>query len=246
VPRYVLPHTSDPQSRRSSHRRGRFIVEAVRIPILALLVGAFLAIPATAQASLADEQRQGQALITQLQAGTRTCGDLSADDLDHIGEYVMHRAVGSTGQHQAMNDRMTAMMGEQGESRMHQLLGRRYTACFTNGPGASGHGWMMGPGMMRDSYGPGGLSAMMSGDWSWMTGAAWQTMTRQDWQGLQQRLLGTTADSSNGRGGWSQLALVATIVGAVALVALAVLAVISRPFRRPPAGAASRPPHGVR
>lgn len=106
----------------------------MRIPIPAPLILAFLAIPATSQASLADEQRQGQQLITQLQAGAKTCGDLSADDLDHVGEYVMYSTVGSTGLHQAMNDRMTAMMGEPDESRMHQLLGQRYTGVSRTGP----------------------------------------------------------------------------------------------------------------
>lgn len=216
----------------------------MRTRIVALLLLAFLAIPAAARASLPDEQRQGQQLITQLQAGTKTCSDLSAADLDHVGEYVMYLAIGSTRLHQAMNDRMTAMMGEQGESRMHQLLGQRYTGCFTNASGTSGHGWMMGPGMMRGSYGPGGFGAMMSGDWSWMRGGAWQTMTRQDWQRLEQRLLGTTADSSTGRDGWSPLALVATILGAVALAALAVF-VIRRRFRQPPAAAASHRSHDM-
>jgi hypothetical protein len=91
----------------------------MRIRISVLLTAIFLAIPAVAHASLADEQRQGQQLIGQLQAGTKTCRDLSADDFDHIGEYAMYRALGSTSLHQAMNDRMTQMMGEQGESRMH-------------------------------------------------------------------------------------------------------------------------------
>jgi hypothetical protein len=214
----------------------------MRMPILALLlIGAFLAIPAAARASLADEQRQGQELITQLQAGTKTCGDLSADDFDHIGEYVMYRAVGSTSLHQAMNDRMTAMMGEPGESRMHQLLGQRYTGCSTSASGTAGYGSMMAPGMMGGSYGPGGFSGMMgSGGWSWMVGGAWQNMTRQDWQHLQQRLLGTNASAAS-HDGWSPLAIIAIALGAVLLVALAVFVVLRHPFRRPPPAAAS--PH---
>jgi hypothetical protein len=211
----------------------------MRTRTVALLVMAFLAVPAAARASLADEQRQGQELIVQLHAGTKTCGDLSADDFDHVGEYLMYRALGSTSLHQAMNDRMTAMMGEQGESRMHQLLGRRYTGCYTSASGGGGYGGMMGPGMMGDYYGPGGSSGMMgSGDWSWMMGGAWQHMTRQDWQRLQQRLLGTSA-STPGHSGWSAAAIVAVAVGAVAVVALVVLLLIRRPFRRPPTAAAS-------
>ena len=95
-----------------------------------------LLIPAAASASLADEQTQGQNLIAQLQAGTKTCSALSAGDLDHIGEYVMFRALGSTILHQAIDDGMRAMLDEQGETRMHQLLGARYAGCSTRTTGS--------------------------------------------------------------------------------------------------------------
>lgn len=212
----------------------------IRVALLGLAI--LLVAPATALGSLADEQRQGQQLAAQLQSGAKRCSDLSADDFDHIGEYVMFRALGSTSLHQAMNDRMTAMMGEQGESRMHQLLGQRYVDCHsgTGGTGASGAigpGMMGGSGMMGGYYGNGGWSAMMnSADWSWMMGGAWQHMTRQNWQQLQQRLLGTTTPSQGG--GWSPLAIIAVTLAGVMLAALTILAVIRRSFKRPPAAAA--------
>jgi hypothetical protein len=211
----------------------------MRIRLAVLAICGLLVVPATARASLADEQRHGQELITQLQAGTKTCSDLSADDFDHIGEYAMYRALGSTRRHEAMNNRMTLMMGEQGESRMHQLLGRRYAGCSASAVGA--YGTTMGPGMMGGGYyGTGGWAAMMgSGDWSWMMGGAWQNMTRQDWQRLQQRLLGTNASSIRGDGGWSAVAIIATILGALALLGLAVFVVLRRPSRQAPAPAAS-------
>ena len=95
----------------------------------------------------------------------------------------MYRALGSTSLHQAMNDRMTVMLGELGESRMHRLLGQRYTGCSTNtGSGATaGYGWMDrgmmgGSGMMGGYDGSGGWGAMMgSSDWSWMMGGAGRT-----------------------------------------------------------------------
>lgn len=77
--------------------------------------------------------------------------------------------LGSTSLHQAMNDRITLMMGEQGEARTHQLLGQRYTGC--SGTGATGgYDEMVGAGMMGGSFGTGGWGAMDSGDWSWMMG----------------------------------------------------------------------------
>ncbi len=92
-------------------------MRVIRTRLALITIGLALLIPAVAQASLAGEQQQGQNLIAQLHAGTKTCRDLSANDLDHIGEYVMFRALGSTTLHQAMNNRMIAMLGEQGESR---------------------------------------------------------------------------------------------------------------------------------
>jgi hypothetical protein len=147
----------------------------VRTRLALIAIGLALLLPAAASASLAGEQRQGQDLIAQLQNGTKTCRALSADDLDHIGEYLMFRALGSTTLHQAMNDRMAAMLGEQGESRMHQLLGARYAGCTTTGSAAGGYGG----GMMGGYYNHGGFGAMMSsGNWSWMMSGAWQHMTR--------------------------------------------------------------------
>lgn len=74
-----------------------------RVALITTIVALLLLIPATASAALVDEQRQGESLIAQLAAGTKTCRALSANDLDHIGEYVMFRALGSTALHQAMN-----------------------------------------------------------------------------------------------------------------------------------------------
>ena len=214
----------------------------MRTRLALITIGLALLIPAVAQASLGGEQQQGQNLIAQLHAGTKTCRDLSANDLDHIGEYVMFRALGSTTQHQAMNNRMIAMLGEQGETRMHELLGARYAGCTTTGSAAGGYrGMMGGAGMMGGYYSAnGGFGAMMSsGDWSWMMGGAWQHTTRQDWQRLQHQLLGTNINTT-GHHGWSTVAMMAAVLGGLVLVSLAIVAVIRRPFRRPPAASPSQ------
>jgi hypothetical protein len=213
--------------------------QLMRIRLVVLAISVLLLIPAVARASLADEQRQGQDLVAQLRAGTKTCRDLAAADFDHIGEFVMGRALGSISAHQAMNGRMTAMMGDQAEGRVHQLLGARYVDCSLPAAGtANGYGSMNGSGMMGGYYGSGGFGAIMgSGDWGWMMGAAWRHMTRQDWRHLQQRLLGTNA-SNNSHHGLTPLAIVAVALGAVVLIGVAII-VIRRPPRRPPAAASS-------
>jgi len=131
----------------------------------------------------------------------------------------MFRALGSTSLHQAMNDRMVAMVGEQGERRIHQLLGARYVGCSASTGAAGSYGGMMGgSGMMGGYYNHGGLGQMMSSsNWRWMVGGAWQNMTRHDWKRLQHQLLGT--NSSSGGNGWSPFAIIAATLAAVLLVA---------------------------
>ena len=135
---------------RSPRRLTGPAVGGVRLRLSLLTIALVLLIPAAASASLIDEQAQGENLIGQLHGGTKTCSALSAGDLDHIGEYVMFRALGSTTLHQAMNDRMRAMLGEHGETRMHQLLGARYAGCSTRtggipgGAGTTGRSGMVG------------------------------------------------------------------------------------------------------
>ncbi len=104
--------------------------------------------PSAAFASLANEQRQGQALAAQLQSGAKTCNDLSSEDLDHVGEYVMGRALGSTAAHQAMNDRMSLMVSDQTEGRLHQPMGGRFAGCAAPAGTTIGSCGYMGPGMM--------------------------------------------------------------------------------------------------
>lgn len=207
----------------------------MRAALVALTLVLFA--PSTALASLADEQNQGRELAGQLRSGAKTCGDLSADDFEHIGEYVMGHMLGSTSAHQAMNDRMRLMMGDQGEERMHQLIGKRFAGC-ANGS-ANNSGTAMGPGMMNGYGGNGGWGPMMnSSDYSWMMGGTWRNMTRQDWQRLQRQWLGTSATTSSHHG-WSTLAIIAAALGAVLLGALATIAVTRQPFRRSPTASGS-------
>jgi hypothetical protein len=146
-----------------------------------------------ALASIAAEQQAGRALAQQVQSGKRSCDSLSADDLDHIGEFVMARMIGSTPVHEAMNARMSAVIAP-AESRMHRVLGARFVGCTAStrnaggayGPMMGGHG-MMGSGAggwsQGDSntmMGPGGWGSMMrSGAWTQMMGASadWSWMT---------------------------------------------------------------------
>lgn len=194
----------------------RLWIRAITLVGLAVPVALLLA-PAGAFASLAREQREGRALVAQLRSGSKSCGSLSAADFDHIGEYAMFQALGSTSLHQVMNRRMTLALGEQGESQMHQLVGQRESGC-------SGVGTLPAHGMMRGGYfGGGGRGAMMSaGGWSWMPGGSWRHMTRQDWQTLEQRLVGPAGRPTNGR--WTAGIVVAVAVAGVLLLSALIYA----------------------
>lgn len=215
--------------------------QVVPVRVLLASLAVLLLAPAAAAGALADEQRQGRELASQLQAGTKACDDLSPEDFDHISEYVMGSVLGSAKTHQAMNDRMRLMMGKQTAQRMHQVMGRRYAGCHDRSSNDDAYGMSpgmmsdgrMGPGTMGGYYGDDGWDAMMrSGDWSWMESGNWRSMSRQDWERVQQQWLGTTATKD---GGWSPWAIIAITLAGITLAALAVFAIIRRPPRRPPA-----------
>lgn len=219
---------------------------ARRITLLIVAVALVLLAPAASFASLADEQTQGRQLVAHVHSGAVSCKALSAEQLDHIGEYVMGRALGSTTAHQAMNDRMTLMMGGAAESRMHQVLGARYVGCSSaavaggSGSGA-GPGMMMGGGAMMGGYsGQGGWNSMMSSSsYRWMNDGNWQHMSRADWQHLQRQWLGTAMPAGRHH---MDSAVTAAIIIAVAVLLAAIVLLVGlrlRPGRRPPAASAS-------
>jgi hypothetical protein len=202
-----------------------------RVSLLLVVAAALLAGAVTpAFAALGDEVAAGGTIAKQLQAHTTSCSKLSDTDFEHLGEYVMERAVGSRAAHAAMNQRMASMMGSAAEERMHQLMGRRYADCGVAGAGASG---MMGGGGGMAS-GVGGTAMMSSSDLSWMRNGNWQHMSRSQWRDVQRAWMGT-AMMGNGRHGWSVGGILAAVFGAVLMGGLVAFLAVRRPWRpRPP------------
>jgi hypothetical protein len=203
----------------------------VRVSLIFALVAAVLALAAApALASLADEVAAGREVAQRLQAGATSCNKLSDADFEHLGGYVLERMVGSRAAHRAMNERMTAMMGDANTERMHELMGRRYSGCGTQGAGAG----MMGPGMMGGGAGAasgGGWGAMMaSGDFAWMRDGAWRQMSRADRQRVGSSWMGPGMMSR--ADGWSTGTVLAVVLGGLALGGLAMYAMLGRPWRR--------------
>ena len=142
-------------------------------PVVGVLAAAALAVPYPAAANVTSEVQRGQQLAIAVRSGQQPCSALSADDFELVGEYAMDRFLGNRATHEAMNQRMVAMMGQAGERRMHIALGYRYIGC----PGAPPSSWLgpmagmlgggyprggSGPGMMGPRHGPGGSYGPMT------------------------------------------------------------------------------------
>jgi hypothetical protein len=192
---------------------------------LLLVVIVFVALTSPAFAALGDEVAAGGVIANQVRAGTADCAKLSDADFEHLGEYVMEQLVGSRPAHEAMNQRMAAMMGIAGEERMHQLMGRRYAGCASGAAGVPG---MMG-GRMMGGAGPmaagiGGPAMMTSADLSWMRNGSWRHMNLTQWR-----------NTMNGAGhGWGVGEVLAVVFGTLLLAGLTAFLVVRRPWRREP------------
>lgn len=75
----------------------------------------------------AQEEAEGKVLFDKVASKEMTCADLSDDDFELIGEYVMGQRFGNN--HEQMNTRLKLMMGDDGEVRMHIALGKSATNC---------------------------------------------------------------------------------------------------------------------
>ncbi len=202
-----------------------------RISILAALLASMLAFgAASAYASLSDEVSSGRAIAARVDAGTATCTTLSTTDIEHLGEYVMERMIGSSSAHETMNSRMEAMIGAGNADRMHQALGRRYAGCATS---RTGSGMMGGGGMMGGASTGGGWGAMMRSDLSWMRNGSWQHMSRAGWQNAASHMMGSGM-MNTGASGWSTGAVISVVLGALLLGGLTVYAALRRPWRHRP------------
>lgn len=102
----------------------RYKLSCLALP-LALVLGLAFAAPALGD-SVATEQAQGAQVLAQVQHGTLSPKDLTGDEYQTVGEYLMGRALGSTQLHQRMNTLMDEMMGSSASDAMHTYLGKRY------------------------------------------------------------------------------------------------------------------------
>ncbi|HCE31103.1 MAG: hypothetical protein UT54_C0061G0005 [Candidatus Daviesbacteria bacterium GW2011_GWB1_39_5] len=96
----------------------------------------------------AREEQEGKQIWEKLQAKQVECKTLTDDNYASLGEYFMGQMTGNS--HEAMNNMMIQMMGEQGEEQMHIVMGKRLSGCDANAEiPQSGIGFMPMMWMMR-------------------------------------------------------------------------------------------------
>ncbi len=115
--------------------------------------------------------------MEKLQSKQVDCKSLTDDDFDVLGDYYMGQMLGNS--HEAMNNMMSQMMGDEGEKQMHIVMGKRLSGCDpTAATPSQGVGFipMMGMlGMMGGSFnnfGRGGGGMMGNFGYGNMMGAA--------------------------------------------------------------------------
>ena len=109
-----------------------------------IVFGGFVAVsPVGAQTDnhTALEEAEGKIVWQGLQSKEIVCEDLSNEDFGALGEYYMGQMLGDS--HEAMNEMMIQMHGEEGEEQIHVVMGKRLSGCDTSATvlGTSG-GWM--------------------------------------------------------------------------------------------------------
>jgi len=175
------------------------------------LIGSLIAAwPGLASGSIASEERQGQQVLDAVNNGDRTCSQLSRNDFEVVGDYVMGRMVGSTKAHEQMDALMERMMGVRANQQMHVAMGERFTRCG-RGSVPSGFGSMMGAMGMMGGYVAGGTTTGSGG----MMGGA-NTSSQ-----------GGDGDNDFGTAGWVMVAMMALL-----LVIAGVAVWLLRPSRR--------------
>ena len=120
-------------------------------PVVGVLAAAALAVPYPAAANVTSEVQRGQQLAMRFAPASSPARRSPTDDFELVGEYAMDRFLGNRATHEAMNQRMVAMMGQAGERRMHIALGYRCIGC----PGAPPSSWLGPMAGMLGGYGGG-------------------------------------------------------------------------------------------
>ena len=192
-------------------RRARHFALTIGAMILALL-----GVSAAPGSASAGAEQQGVRLLQRVQAGEQKCQQISREQFEAIGEYVMGRMVGSAANHKAMDQRIRSMRGASGEAQAHVFMGQRFAGCAT-GAAPAAFGSMMG---MMGAYADTSGRGMGYG--------------RDGVNGFGRGMMGGSGSRAFGDDGWSATDTVLVILLAVLAAALVALAARGRWRRSSP------------
>ncbi|MFI4977259.1 MAG: hypothetical protein ACHQC8_01055 [Solirubrobacterales bacterium] len=189
---------------------------------LALAFTIALALAAPASASVASEEQQGAQTLSAIRSGTLKGASLSSSQYEHVGEYLMGQALGSTAAHERVNSLMEQMMGPAAGDQMHVYLGERYLGKSATFSGR--YAPMYGLIGMMTSYRGSALAGMMSSYLSGQSQSAGPYTAGPGMMGYGTRPL------ANSSSGWPTGAIVAT--AALAALLLGVALALGMPMLR--------------
>jgi hypothetical protein len=199
--------------------RSRKLLRTTWSLVAAFVLALMLAGPASA--SVSTDQQEGAQILGGIHQGKLKGTSLSSSQYEHVGEYLMGQALGSTAAHERMNSLADQMMGSTAVDQMHVYLGERYLGKSTaqiSGRYAPMYGLI---GMMT-GYRGSSIAGMMSGYLnSQSQGSAPYTVG----PGMMGYGIGTSANSSSS---WPTGAIVAIAILAALLIGGALALVLPR------------------
>jgi hypothetical protein len=169
-----------------------------------------LVLAGPASASVSTEQQEGAQILSTIHAGKLKGTSLASSQYEHVGEYLMGQALGSTASHERMNSLMDQMMGSTAVDQMHVYLGERYLGKTAQIPGR--YAPMYGLIGMMTGYRGSSIAGMMSG---YLNS---QSQGTQPYTGGPGMMGSGTLTSANSSGGWPTGAIVAIAVLAALLI----------------------------
>lgn len=79
-----------------------------------------------------QEVAQGGMLYQKMQSKEMSCAQATDEDFELLGEYFMEQNMPMAG-HDMMNDKLKAMMGDEGEEMVHMNIGKHGSKCDESG-----------------------------------------------------------------------------------------------------------------
>ena len=93
------------------------------------------------QNQTAQDEAAGKAIWDKLQDKQLSCGNLTDDQFDVLGDFFMGNMMGAN--HDYMNELMAQRLGDNGEKQMHITLGKRLSGCDSNASFPKGANYFM-------------------------------------------------------------------------------------------------------